>query len=185
MVKRKIPILEDLSPQSKELFDVLSKESDLACVLIGTSYLDQCLASMLKRFFIEGNAVYKIPDPLRHGALSTFSSRIDLIYLLGLINEYIYNDLIIIKNIRNLFAHSHFRVYFKDDKIKKKCEELELVDKLDKKFKGILNKRIGRDRFSQAVVLISQILIVSGLSLKHRSKNIDFVKHLHKKDNNE
>ena len=51
--KIRIPEVETLSKESSHLYDVLNNESDLACVLIATSYLDYALASLLKRHFIE------------------------------------------------------------------------------------------------------------------------------------
>ena len=40
-----------------------------------------------------------------YGPLSTFSSRIDIAYALGLISAEIHQELTKIRNIRNLFAH--------------------------------------------------------------------------------
>jgi len=85
----KIPKLEDLSQESQALYDVLNDESDLACVLIATSYLDQTLASLLERYFVEGNTSQRLLDP-RGGVLGTFASRADLSYCLGLIPKGLY-----------------------------------------------------------------------------------------------
>jgi hypothetical protein len=79
-----IPEVESLSEESKQLYDVLNNESDLGCVLIVASYIDHALASLLKRHFIESRAVDKLLESPR-GSISSFASRCDLAYCLGLI----------------------------------------------------------------------------------------------------
>jgi len=54
---RSIVQIETLTEESKRLCDVLNQEVDLACVLIGASYLDHALASLLKRYFIDSKVV--------------------------------------------------------------------------------------------------------------------------------
>ena len=41
--------IDSLSEDMKELLFVMNEESDLAAVLVGTSYLDQCLGTLIKR----------------------------------------------------------------------------------------------------------------------------------------
>src|SRR5690349_7710853 len=76
VMKYSIPEIEALSEESEHLYNVINEEPDLACVLIGTSYLDYALASLLKRYFIDSEVVPKLLEPPR-GALSTFASRYD------------------------------------------------------------------------------------------------------------
>jgi hypothetical protein len=53
-MKRWRPLkLEELSADTQKVYDVLNKESDLACVLIGTSYLSELLASTIKASFMK------------------------------------------------------------------------------------------------------------------------------------
>ena|SRR6266851_710595 len=80
MKKKPIPEVEQLSEESKHLYDVLNNESDLACVLIASSYLDYALASLLKRHLIKSGLVKKLLDSPR-GAISTFAARSDLAYI--------------------------------------------------------------------------------------------------------
>lgn len=53
--KKRPQPLETLSEEIREMFDVLNEESDLAAALIGTSYLDDCLASTLFRYFVDAS----------------------------------------------------------------------------------------------------------------------------------
>jgi DNA-binding MltR family transcriptional regulator len=184
--KKKIPILQDLSSDSQKMFNILNEESDLACVLIGTSFLDQCLASMLERYFIEDKDISdSMFNPSNNGALSTFSSRNNLAYLLGLINEYIHKDLRTIGKIRNFFAHAHFEITFEDGQIQVLCNKLDYINKLEKRLgKEFLSSCYNNSRniFTTTVALISQQLLLLGLSIKRKEKNTAFIQHLYNED---
>src|SRR5437899_3106263 len=88
--------------KSRQVYDVLNNESDLACVLIATSYLDNALATLLKRHLIESSVVNRVLESPR-GPLSSFASRSDLAYCLGLISKGLRKNLEIIGQIRNTF----------------------------------------------------------------------------------
>ena len=181
MASRKKPFpLEQLSEESQRLFDVLNSEPDVPAVLVAASFLDQSLASMLSRFFIESRTSDKLLDP-NGGALGTFSSRIDIAYVLGFINKYMYQDLLTIAEIRNLVAHSHLTVDLNSDDIARKVSELKYLEALenpDPKNQnpqpGLLRSYINsnRDRFTLTVVMISQQLLVRGLGVKRREQNM-------------
>ena len=121
--RRKIQHPTKLSEEMQSLFDVINNESDLACVLIGASYLDQALAALLTQYFIESGSVSMLLDPPK-GALSTYASRYTLAYCLGLIPKQIFQNLEVIGSIRNIFAHSHLHVKFTNPEV------VELVDQL-------------------------------------------------------
>src|SRR2546430_4966402 len=116
MKRKPIPEVEQLSEESKHLYDVLNNESDLACVLIATSYLDYALASLLKRRFIKSSLANKLLDSPR-GPISTFSARYDLAYCLGLIPAGLRQNLEIVGNIRNSFAHDYLSLTLEADDI--------------------------------------------------------------------
>jgi DNA-binding MltR family transcriptional regulator len=125
MSKDIIPI-EDLSEQSNEVYQVVNGEPDLACVLILASYLDQCLASLLKNYFINNSStVDRLLDAV-HGNLGTFQARADLTYSLGLIPKGIYQNLCEMGSIRNHFAHSHLEINFRNKEIIEKVNSLVL-----------------------------------------------------------
>jgi len=59
---KKIPAIETLSKESQLLYDAVNEEPALPCVLISTSFLDQCLASLLERFFIKSRTAQSMLD---------------------------------------------------------------------------------------------------------------------------
>jgi len=100
-------------------------ESDRASAILASSFLDNCLENFLK----EKLADHKIKDNLfkGYGPLSSFSARTDIALLLGLIPEHIYQDLKIIRKIRNEFAHSTEQISFSKGKIKDFVSNLQLA----------------------------------------------------------
>lgn len=124
-MKRWKPIkLKDLSGDTKAVYETLNEGSDLACVLIGTSYLAELLASALKVSFIESDTSEKLLDPQR-GAIGGFATRADLAYCLCLISKPVYQDLIKVAEIRNIFAHKHIALDFGEISVRNTCDELQ------------------------------------------------------------
>lgn len=174
MVKRSIPKIEQLSKEIQELYDVLNEEGDLPVILVGASFLDASLSSILETKFISSSVAGKILDS-RGGALGSFSARADVCYLLGLIDKPLYSDLLKIAEIRNEIAHHHLALSFAADSVKKMCEELSYVSTLTA---GKTNEPLGmeeyivgpRNQFFMTVVMISQRLLLIGLGLKREKK---------------
>ena len=152
-------------------------------MLISTSFLDQCLASILGNFFIKSDTAKKLLDP-GSGTLGTFSARADLCYCLDLISKELYQNLRTVAEIRNRFAHSHFFLSFEDSEVAELCNNLafpkawaiftETVTGESYKpedpfarFKG------SRDKFTIIVVLMANRLLLIGLGMKQakESKN--------------
>ena len=51
MAKKKVLDIPTLSKDTLKVFDVINNESELAVVLIGSNYVDQCLAGRLKSMY--------------------------------------------------------------------------------------------------------------------------------------
>ncbi|MDN5353584.1 MAG: hypothetical protein PWQ09_340 [Candidatus Cloacimonadota bacterium] len=168
--------LEELSGDTQKVYDVLNTESDLACVLIGTSYLSELLANMIQESFIKSNISGKLLDP-RGGSIGQFSTRADLAYCLGLIKKSIYQDLSKIAVIRNMFAHKHVSLDFNDNNVRDRCGELEawriMQDKDAEEIEEPSLKQIHdltRNQFNLSVILIGTRIHLGVLS-KINSQN--------------
>jgi DNA-binding MltR family transcriptional regulator len=178
MTKYKTPQVENLSEESRHLYDVINDESDIACVLIGTSYLDQTLASLLERNFIESQIGAKLLNP-NGGALGTFNGRADLAYCLGLISKSFYANLCKVAEIRNKFAHRHLLLTLADTEIVTSMDALTFptvaesiaIDEDGKRqdnpepFSHIKHPR---DRFNVIVGMMVNSLLLSGLATKRK-----------------
>jgi len=127
--KSKVPILKPdaLSGNIKDFIDAINHQNDLACALVTTSYLEQCLATLLGQYFIQGSStVQTLFDYTQQGILTEISSRSKFSYCLGLIGDKLFANLTTIGNIRNRFAHTHPEVTFEDLEIKTFCNRLTL-----------------------------------------------------------
>lgn len=101
----------------------LSKESDRGMALMGSAYIDDRLAVLLKAYFVDDKKVIKLMFDFT-GPLGTFSSRLNMAYSLGLMSKNIYTDCNILKKIRNDFAHVPSPMSFDDEPIKSRCHAL-------------------------------------------------------------
>jgi len=174
MSRKKIYAIEDLSEDTKKLYDVLNEADDLPVILIGTSFLDETLRSMLQKYFVKCNTAKNLLSP--NGVLGTFNNRCDLTYCLALISKRMYKDLRTIQDIRNLFAHSHFEKSFGDNDVIALADKLTYCDIL--KGTGMF-KEVEKPtpeqyhenslvRFKLTIVLLSQKFLLTGLSLAHK-----------------
>ncbi len=120
-------MVEQLFNNLEELVKVranITKESDRGCVLLAVSYLDNELKNAIEARLVENKAV--VNDMLGTGRpLGTFSSRIDMAYLLGIISFNQRRQLHLIRKIRNEFGHSYEEITFDTDNIKNRIQELD------------------------------------------------------------
>lgn len=171
MSRKKVARTVDLSGDSQRVFDVLNEEQDLAVVLIGTSWLDACLESVLRAYFVESSISEKLLDP-RSGALGTFGARMDAAYVLGLISPRTYTDLTRVAEIRNEFAHEHLLLTFADPRIAQACASLDFVDRFYRGVPGQLGEvtRQPRIRFVLTVVHLGERLLLQALGVERRTQ---------------
>jgi len=106
----------------------LTSETDRGSVLMAAAFIEDKLLQMLKDFMVKNKSIQKKIFE-GNGALATFSSKIQMAYLLGLIPKNIFDDLNILKRLRNDFAHNAKPISFKTDYVKDRCNALQVVSK--------------------------------------------------------
>lgn len=100
----------------------LDSETDRGCALMAASYLDDQLKRLLTAFFVDDpKSVQALFEGT--GALSSFSSRIEAVYALGLVPRAARRDLDLIRKIRNDFGHTAQPLSFDDGRIASRCAE--------------------------------------------------------------
>lgn len=117
------PPIDTLSDDTQKILDVLNHDSDLSCVLIGTSYLSELLGSAIRTVLRKSNTTENMLTPGK-GVLGSFKSRVDLAYCLDIIQKEDRKDLDVIGKIRNSFAHKHLAFDFSDKEVEKECLSL-------------------------------------------------------------
>lgn len=120
---------EDLASFVEEL----QAETDRGLPLVGAALIDEKLHKTLEFFFVDGKSTKKLlTEP--NAPLGTFSSKIEACYSLGLIDKFEYQEIGLIRRIRNEFAHAKHGLSFESEKIKGLCTSLQspLPDDTDK-----------------------------------------------------
>ncbi|MEY3499890.1 MAG: hypothetical protein RL308_1559, partial [Bacteroidota bacterium] len=96
-------------------------KDERAIVILGGTFLEMILEHVLRAFLPEDD---KEVNNLFKQSLGNFSNKISTCYCLGLIDKVIKNDLTLIRQIRNKFAHELF-ISFENPEIQKWCSELK------------------------------------------------------------
>jgi DNA-binding MltR family transcriptional regulator len=138
----------------------LDNETDRAVALIVTAWLDDALTEMIKRKLVKDKKV--VEEMFRdNAALGTFSSRIGLAYLIRRISKVVYNNLQMIRKIRNDFAHDRENLKFSDESISDRCKNLFLTG-----FKGQEKKAEGIKEFNPRNAFIATSIGMLGFFIE-------------------
>lgn len=170
MPKRKAPVPAGLSKDTAHVLDALNEQDDLAATLIGASWLDACVESLLRAFFIDCEVADRLLQP--QGPLGTSAARTDAAYCLGLISPVVHKDLRTIAVIRNRFAHKHLVLDFNDTSVRDRCANLLLLDHLWGEVEGSFQEVLKepRARFVVSVVLIGNKILAQGLGAERERR---------------
>ena len=114
------------------LVEEMNSESDRAVAIVGAAWVEEALSDSITSFLQVHETAHR---NLFAGntPLSTFSAKIDLARLLGIVSDTIWSDLHIIRKIRNQFAHhiahktEHSKLTFAADNIADQCMALRCV----------------------------------------------------------
>jgi len=114
-------------PQSlKDFQSALRQESDRGCALVVAAFLDAELEDLLRTKLVSN---VEVADNLlgQSRPISTFSARIDLAFLVGLIPANAHREFHLIRKIRNDFAHSPIATTFESQVIASRCGQLQCL----------------------------------------------------------
>lgn len=104
--------------------DELRKETDRGLSLVGAALIDDKLQETIQSFCVENRSVRRLLTD-GNAPLGTFSSRIEVCYALGLIDEFEYQEIGLIRKVRNEFAHAKHGTNFQSSKIIGLCSSLK------------------------------------------------------------
>lgn len=127
----------------------IHKETDRGSVLVCASYIDEMLERTIKAFTVE--SMHKDIVESSFSPIGSFGARIIISYSLNLITKEEYDDIKLIKKIRNIFAHEMY-VSFSDDRIKSHCASLVTFDGF------FTDKKNYKDRFITSCIFIGNQL---------------------------
>ncbi|SOE81976.1 Mannitol repressor [Caballeronia arationis] len=145
---------EPIQSQVRQVHDfraTLTPESDRGCALMAAAYLDDHLKILFDHILVDDRKYRKRVLDM-NGALGTFSARIDMAYLLGMIPKNAQSDLHRLRNIRNQFAHVAGPITFEDPTIASLCGQLMF---------GVSHVGIGmRGRFTRSMMGLLWVIIM-------------------------
>jgi mannitol operon repressor len=101
----------------------LELETDRGLPLVGAALIDERLQETLRSFFCECRASSKLLDE-GDAPLGTLSARAHACYALGLIDDFEFSEIELIRKVRNEFAHAKHGVSFRTEKVMGLCSTL-------------------------------------------------------------
>ena len=108
------------------VFD-LKNRGDQAAVIMGAAYLEHGLELLLRFVFrqeLTKEESTRIFDGAQGGILGTFSAKIRVAYAIKLLHRNHYKILMLINDIRNVFAHSLHPIDFSNPLVIEDCQKL-------------------------------------------------------------
>jgi len=136
----------------------LTPETDRGCALMAAAFLDEKLKDLLKANLVNDTKLaHKVFDA--SGPLGSFSSRIDMAYLQGLIPKNAHRDLHLLRKIRNDFAHISDKLSFQSANISARCGEFFFI--------GAPTNRPPREQFVSAMMSIVGLIVGLIYQSKH------------------
>ncbi len=111
--------VDDLNSFVREL----ELETDRGLPLVGAALIDDRLQETLRSFFCECRASGRLLDE-GDAPLGTLSSRAQVCYALGLIDDFEFAEIDLIRKVRNEFAHAKHGVSFQNEKVAGLCSTL-------------------------------------------------------------
>jgi hypothetical protein len=118
-MKTKNP-LENAEPELRELIDFTSefnKESDRGAVLVAGSRIDEVLKSILMGYLRTTKSTNELLEGI-NAPLGSFSARASACHALGLLEDIEFNEITLIRKIRNEFGHKWKNISFESHKIR-------------------------------------------------------------------
>jgi DNA-binding MltR family transcriptional regulator len=162
---------ESLSDEAQRLHQQLATSSDVAAIVVGVSYIDTSLASLLSKKLLKSSVSDRLLDS-RSGALGTFSARTDMSYALALIDKPIYQELRTLGELRNEIAHSHYELSFSSPEVIERCTQLVYISTLRDSVTGtpIFGAEkiaAARTRFLYTASILANIVILTARGEVH------------------
>lgn len=116
------------SPEEKEAHKEIERSSDRAAAILSAAFVEDRLSDALKARLHQDK---KITEEMFRpsGPLGSFSSKIGLAFMIGMLSKETVTDLYIIKDVRNEFAHRLTTKDFESPRVRSLIGNLTTVKK--------------------------------------------------------
>ncbi|WP_136439843.1 MltR family transcriptional regulator [Pacificoceanicola onchidii] len=102
----------------------IRRESDRGLPLVALGLIDELLLETLRAFFRETKSTKYLLDD-GNAPLGSVSSRLHACFALGLINDFEFAEIMLLRKVRNLFAHKKHGMSFCDEQVRGYCSTLK------------------------------------------------------------
>ena len=138
---------------------------DRICAILGLAYLDEKLTMALEGQLVKDKSTAKkLFRP--NGPIGAFGTKAELGYMLGLYSVAVRDDLLVLAEIRNMFAHFTKLIDFGSRDIYKRCEALDgfrnAFTLSENFFPKPFNRATARKRWIYAISVFSQHMEIMG-----------------------
>jgi hypothetical protein len=180
-----------LSASEEEVLRELdSPHSDRGLAVLGGALIDDVLKAVLTWQWLSGKGnkdIQAARDRLIKGggSILTFSAKIELAYVTGVVGPTVYADLIRLRDLRNDFSHwvqtkdnqrKVVSVTFDLNDFKQRCKHLRLVDKVVVHLNGApVATGTARDRYKATCMILYAAFMLFARNPSKRNKVIDAV----------
>ena len=157
----------------QDFFEEFQEESPRAAVIISCAFLDSLLRDLICSFMVDdAKRVDELlgSDDGSEAPLSSFSARIKTAYCLGLITKKEFDDLNLIRRIRNRFAHRLHGYSFENKEIIEWCNSLQTPIMFKEALPRLLESY--RDRYVFTVSMLVNQLGLKILSTQRKRLTI-------------
>jgi Mannitol repressor. len=168
MTRRKPESRLDVS-ELPTLAKALDQASGRGTALLATAWLDDALDQFVRSRCLDDAAVLRFLFENR-GPLESFYSRIQVAYAFGLIGADVRNELNLIREIRNEFAHIRDPLSFSDPSIEARCKSLQVPSMVEREVNDTL--ATVQDRFLVSCLLLAT-LFMAGASPPRRPAGME------------
>ncbi len=121
-------------------------ESDRSVVILAASFIERALEEYIRKKLVDEPTVSKLFDG--YAPLATMAAKIDMAFAIGLLPKHVYEDLRLIKKLRNLLAHEPKPLSFASTRVSDLCSNFSKIKRSDG---TVLELKSGRAQFLNGV----------------------------------
>jgi hypothetical protein len=152
-------MIQVYNPAEYPLAEEIHNAPDRICAVLAVAFLEEKLTAAVKsRLLKDDDTLKKLFKP--SGPLGPYATKTELAYLLKLFSMQTRNDLLVLGEIRNSFAHWTKLIDFGSRDIRPKCEALTLYTRVfghkDDRKKPF-DRRMARDEFIETVSIAANL----------------------------
>lgn len=155
--------IDDVLNELAAFMDDLHSESDRGCALIVMALIEERLLEILTAFFIDNNSSKALlgSDKIFNAPLGSLSTRLRACHGLGLITDFEFTNIKLMRDIRDKFAHSSHGITFESELIAKLCLNITMGSNVVdfSKLSEPANKNRPKIHFIDAAFILSRRLL--------------------------